>query len=422
MSLFSRPQQDTTNTTDLPNPNPLGDQPIICSSLSGNELYCIALEGYSPGNILVGNSVYSLGVVGNFAANIHGAIGGEIPQYTNMISEGRRLALEHFEQEMQQSRAVGAAGVTNEVVFHPGNIEFLSVGSSLYKQDATTENGFMTSSIDGQELFCQLDAGYQPLRVAFGNVAYSIGIGGNILGELRQMGHGEVPQYSNVFNTTRNLALQRICEHAQQNRANCVTCIKTTVLPMGSKGIQEMILIGTASYHPQLADLAQQLGGVTTSGLTGQEMWSLMKLGYAPVRLVIGTSVYSLGILGGIKAALRGIAKGEISSLTEMVYGARENSLKKTQDQAKELGADMVVGIKTYIYQLEHGLVEFLAIGTAVKRMDGLNTRSGQLPPQAVVNDKDTFIDRTQQNVSVRNGDQEDKPDTPQSTAPDTQV
>jgi hypothetical protein len=37
-------------------------------------------------------------------------------------------------------------------------------------------------------------------------------------------------------------------------------------------------------------------------------------------------------------------------------------------------------------------VIEFLAIGTAVKRMQGIVTRSEQLPPQAIIRDKDTFV------------------------------
>jgi uncharacterized protein YbjQ (UPF0145 family) len=374
--------------------NQLSAQPeTICTGLSGNELYCLAMAGYNPGNVLMGNSVYSLGFVGGIASNIHTTIGGEIPQYTNMISEGRRLSLQRFEQELAQSRGSGAAGVTSEVIFHPGNIEFLSIGSSLYSRAENQQGGVMTSAADGQELFCQMDAGFQPIRMALGNVAYSIGVGRNMMGNIRQMAHGEVKQYSDIFNTTRNMALQRIMEDARSNNANSVVGIRTTILPIGvDTHVQEMIMIGTASYHAGLGSVAQQCGGIITSDLTSEEMWNVMRIGYAPVQLVLGTSVYSLGVVGGLKAALRGIAKGEINTLTQLVYGAREQSIKKLQDQARATGAEMVLGIKTYIYQLEGDLIEFLAIGTAVKRMDGISPRSQQLPPQAIIRDKDTFV------------------------------
>jgi hypothetical protein len=84
--------------------------------------------------------------------------------------------------------------------------------------------------------------------------------------------------------------------------------------------------------------------------------------------------------------------KGEISELTELIYSAREESLKKVQAQANELGADDVLGVKTYIYNVGNGMIEFLAIGTAVKRSANVATRSDQLVPQAIIRDKDTFV------------------------------
>jgi uncharacterized protein YbjQ (UPF0145 family) len=372
--------------------NQLTGQGIICTGLSGNEIYCTAMAGYRPGDILMGNSVYSLGFIGGITSSVRTTVGGEIGQFTNMISEGRRLSLERFEGELKDANATGAAGVTSELIFHPGNIEFLSVGSSLFNLDGSAANGVMTSAADGQELFCQIDAGFQPIRFAFGNVAYSIGVGRNLLGNIRQMGHGEVKQFSDMFNTTRNLALQRICDDAKSFNANSVVGIRTTILPVGQNEVQEMMMLGTASYNPNLNELAGQVGGVITSDLTSEEMWNVTKLGYAPMQLVLGTSVYSLGVVGGLKAALRGVAKGEINTLTKLVYGAREESLKKVQDQASSVGADMVIGIKTYIYQLGGDLIEFLAIGTAIKRMEGIAPRSEQLPPQAIIRDKDTFV------------------------------
>jgi uncharacterized protein YbjQ (UPF0145 family) len=363
----------------------------VFSGLSGNEMYCIRLVGFGPGNLLVGNSVFALGLFGSISSSVRQAVGGEIAQFTNMIVEGRRLSLERFDKELQDNTAVSATGVTSELIFHPGNVEFLTVGSALKNIDSQSEQAF-TSSSDGQELFCQIDAGYQPLSFVFGNVAYSIGIGRGITGAFKQLAKGEVKQYSDIFNTTRNLALERLETEARNKGANSVVGVRTTILPIQETGVQEMVMIGTASHNPQVDQIAQAAGGVTTSDLTAEEMWNVAKLGYAPMKLVLGTSVYSLGLAGGIKAALRNFVKGEIKELSELIYGAREESLKKVRDQAAQLGADDVLGIKTYIYNLGGGVIEFLAIGTAVKRVDGLTTKSAQLPPQAIIRDKDTFV------------------------------
>jgi uncharacterized protein YbjQ (UPF0145 family) len=370
------------------------------SGLSGNEMYCLNLLGYQPGNLLVGNSVFAMGFIGSIGSSLRTALGGEITQVTNMIAEGRRLSLSRFEQELAQHNGSGASGVTSELIMHPGNIEFLTVGSSVHRADVPSSNAFTTSA-DGQELFCQWDAGYQPIRFVFGNVAYSIGIAKSILGSFRQLAKGEVKQYSNIFNQTRNLALDRICTEARGLNANSVVGIRTTLLPVSTSEVQEMVMIGTASYNQEIGAISAAVGGVTTSDMTAEETWNIAQLGYVPMKLILGTSVYSLGVVGEVKSALKNLVKGEINSLTQLIYGAREQSLKKVQQQAEEIGADDVLGIKTYIYNLGSGLIEFLSIGTAIKRVGGLTTRSQQLPPQAIIHDKDTFVDTA--NLSIGN-------------------
>jgi uncharacterized protein YbjQ (UPF0145 family) len=180
-------------------------------------------------------------------------------------------------------------------------------------------------------------------------------------------------------------------------------------------------MIGTAASHPVVTQygLGQNTDGVITSDLTAEETWNVARMGYVPLQLVLGTSVYSLGMMGGIKSALQNFVKGEITPETQMVYGARQESLKRIQEQAQGLGADDVLGIKTYVYELGSNLLEFLAIGTAVKRINGIRTRSDQLPPQAIIRDKDTFVNNAQPTVqSTLNKQQQDaaagaRPGTP---------
>jgi uncharacterized protein YbjQ (UPF0145 family) len=334
-----------------------------------------------------------MGFIGNVGSNLKTALGGEINQITNMIAEGRRLSLDRFAKELADCGGSGASGVSSELIFHPGNIEFLTVGSSLHRNDGQTSPEAFTTSADGQELFCQWDAGYQPMGFVFGNVAYSIGIARGLMGSFRQIAKGEVTQYSNIFNKTRNAALERMEDEAKKMNANSVVGVRTTILPIGTSGVQEMIMIGSASYNQEIAEAAQAVGGVTTSDMTAEETWNVAKLGYVPLKLVLGTSVYSLGFIGGLKSGLKNLVKGEIKELTNMIYGAREESLKRVKEQADSIGADDVLGIKTYIYNLGSDLIEFMAIGTAVKRFDNITTRSPQLPPQAIIRDKDTFID-----------------------------
>lgn len=392
MSLFGNNNQQVQTTQPGIEETASNSGPAF-SGLSGNELYCVNMLGYGAGNLLVGNSVFALGFLGGITSSVRTAVGGEIVQITNMIAEGRRLSLERFSQELNQSGAQAATGVTSELVFHPGNVEFLSVGSAIRTNNQDNSNYRFTSSSDGQELFCQVDANYSPIDFVFGNVAYSIGIARGVLGGFKELARGEVTQFSNIFNKTRNLALERIINEAKSKNANSVVGIRTTILPIGVSGVQEMVMIGTASYNQQIQSIANDVGGVITSDLTAEEMWNVTKMGYVPLKLVLGTSVFSLGFAGGIKAGLRNFVKGEVKVLSELIYGAREQSLKKIQQQASEIGADDVLGIKTYIYDIGSGVIEFLAIGTAVRRTgDVVSTKTEQLPPQAIIRDKDTFV------------------------------
>jgi hypothetical protein len=70
--------------------------------------------------------------------------------------------------------------------------------------------------------------------------------------------------------------------------------------------------------------------------------------------------------------------------------------------EAQGLDADDIIGIKTYVYSLGNGLIEFLCIGTAVKYVgDAAKPRSPQLPPQAIVRDKDTFVNTAEASFGV---------------------
>jgi hypothetical protein len=105
--------------------------------------------------------------------------------------------------------------------------------------------------------------------------------------------------------------------------------------------------------------------------------------------------------VGGLTSALKGLARGEISELSKMIYEARENALKKIADEATRIGADDVLGIRTYVYQLGNGVIEFMAMGTAVKKNPNLRTQSDQLLPQAIIRDKDTFFNTAEQSIGT---------------------
>jgi len=377
---------------DIPNLGAALPGPVM-SGLSGNEVYCMAMLGLTPGDLIIGNSVYSMGLLGGLKTDIKTAFGGELHSYSQMVAEGRQRSFDRLREEQAKCGSAGVTGVSNDLIFHntSNNIEFLSIGSGV--KMASNSNAQFTTSANGQELFCMVDAGYSPISFVFGNVSYSIGLATHAIGGFKQMIKGEVKEFSDIFNTTRNLALQRIAKDAEAAGANSVVGIKTTVLPFGKNEVHEMVMIGTAANHPMAPGNLPATTGIMTSDLTAVETWSIAKLGYMPLELVMGTSIYSLGVMGGIKASLEELVHGQVDAQTEMLYGARESSINKLRAQATILKADDVFEIKTYIYDLGSGLLEFLAIGTAVRKVTGLTTNSQQLPPQAIIYDRDTYVD-----------------------------
>jgi uncharacterized protein YbjQ (UPF0145 family) len=361
---------------------------MIVSGFSGNEIFVLAEKGWAPGSIVVGNSVQALGVLGSLSRGLKTLAGGELANLTRLINEGRHAAIGRLEKEAQAHGAHGVTGVTSELKTLSGMREFIAVGSSVKGLDY--HGPFFTTACTGQDFYCQLDAGYEPRHFVIGNVAYALGVSRGLFGFLRGFAGGEVKEFSRMYNHTRHLALERLEKEAHDRGANAVVDVHTHIIPIGA-GAREMLMVGTASYHPAFGDRARPV----TSELTGEELWNLTRMGYAPLRLLLGTSVYSLGITGGIGALFKSFSRGEVNSVTQLIYKARENCLAHVDDEAKELGADAVLGVKVHIYEMGGGFIEVMAIGTAVKKMDGLGTKSATLLPQAIIRDRDTFFDKS---------------------------
>ena len=359
----------------------------VCS-LTGNEIFCLAQKGFSPGEIVVGNSVRSLGLAGSIGSSFRTLAGGEVENITTLISEGRHAAMARLVDEARRHGAHGVTGVTTELSSLAGYTEFLSQGTSVTAATATSH--FFTTSASGTELYCHLDAGYTPMSFVMGNVAYALGIGRGIAGSFSQMAKGEVHQYSEMYNRIRHLALFRMRREAASVGANAVVDVRIDLRPFGV-GVVELLMTGTAAHHAAFAASNGDPASVVTSELTGAELFSMAQMGYAPVQLVMATSVYSLGLVGGIGASFAALAKGELSELTQLVYGARENCLTLLKQEATALGAERVIGNRLQIRELSPGLIEVVAVGTAVRRLAGIATQSQTLPFQAIVRDDDTL-------------------------------
>src|SRR5947207_10072501 len=128
----------------------------IMTGLSGNEIFCLQLKNLSPGELVIGNSVGSLGLLGGVGASLQGIFGGEVTDVTEIINEGRHQSQARILYEAQHHRAHGITGVTNELRQMQGHVEFLSVGSCVHRDDTPAPATPYSTSSNGQELYCLL--------------------------------------------------------------------------------------------------------------------------------------------------------------------------------------------------------------------------------------------------------------------------
>jgi uncharacterized protein YbjQ (UPF0145 family) len=139
--------------------------------------------------------------------------------------------------------------------------------------------------------------------------------------------------------------------------------------------VAEFIAVGTAVKGEPGAGG----GGVTnwrnnknqpfTSDLSGQDFWTLIRAGYAPLGMVMGSCVYHIAHQR-MSAMIGNIGRNvEIEQFTQALYDARELAMSRMQAEAEALHAEGIVGVQLRQHSHTWGghTTEFFAIGTAVR-------------------------------------------------------
>src|SRR6516164_6052220 len=110
-----------------------------------------------------------------------------------------------------------------------------------------------------------------------------------------------------------------------------------------------------------------------TSDLSVNEFLLVKAAGFEPLGLVVGTSIYHIGLQMSSWSSNR-----EMDTLTQAMYHARELAMTRMEEEADQLGADGVVGVRLDVSRYEWGgdLAEFIAVGTAVRHAEGVLHRA----------------------------------------------
>ena len=110
-----------------------------------------------------------------------------------------------------------------------------------------------------------------------------------------------------------------------------------------------------------------------TSDLSVNEFVLVTQAGFEPLGMVMGTSVYHVGI-----QPANWKTSQELGVLTQAMYNVRELAMSRMEAEAAQLGADGVVGVvlRPMNYAFLGEVIEYVAVGTAVRATDGRGYRA----------------------------------------------
>ncbi|WP_239154139.1 heavy metal-binding domain-containing protein [Amycolatopsis sp. FDAARGOS 1241] len=222
-----------------------------------------------------------------------------------------------------------------------------------------------TSDLSVNEFLLVREAGFRPLGLVLGSSIYHVGF---------QMGrwskNQEMDRLSAAMYHARELAMTRMEAEADLLGADGIVAVRLEIefKEFGSD-LAEFIAVGTAVKADEPGEWRNNTGKPFTSDLSGQDFWTLVQAGYAPLGMVMGTCVYHIAHQR-FRQAMSNIGQNvEIPQYTEALYDARELAMSRMQAEAEQLHAEGIVGVQLLSLPHRWGghTTEFFAIGTAVK-------------------------------------------------------
>jgi uncharacterized protein YbjQ (UPF0145 family) len=226
-----------------------------------------------------------------------------------------------------------------------------------------------TSDLSVNEFLLVREAGFRPLGLVLGSSIYHVGIQ---LGRWSQ--NRELEQLSQAMYHARELAMTRMEAEADALGADGIVGVRLDIefKEFGSD-LAEFIAIGTAvksdAPPPTGTGWRNNHNQPFTSDLSGQDFWTLIQAGYAPLGMTMGTCVYHIAHQRFWQAMGNIGQNVEIPQYTEALYDARELAMSRMQAEAEQLGAEGIVGVqmRSNTHRWGGHTTEFFAIGTAVR-------------------------------------------------------
>jgi len=222
---------------------------LFTSDLSVNEFLLITEAGFDPLGLVVGSSIYHVGVqVSNWRKN------QEMDVLSSAMYHARELAMTRMEEEADDLGADGIVGVRLDIGRYDWGehlAEFIAIGTAVRHRDgglhrAPSGRPF-TSDLSGQAFWTLLRTGHRPVGMVMGSCVYHVAHRG-MLKTLGQMGQNvELPNYTQALYSARELAMQRMQTEAQALKAKGIVGVDLQEKSHGwGSHVIEFFAIGTA--------------------------------------------------------------------------------------------------------------------------------------------------------------------------------
>jgi uncharacterized protein YbjQ (UPF0145 family) len=241
-------------------------------------------------------------------------------------------------------------------------------------------SALFTSDLSVNEFLLVREAGFRPLGLVLGSSIYHVGI------QVGRWGKNmEMDRLSQAMYHARELAMTRMEAEADALGADGIVGVRLDIeFKEFGNDLAEFVAVGTAVKADDEGTWRNDAGVPFTSDLSGQDFWTLLRAGYAPLGMVMGSCVYHIAHQRGM-SALGNVGRNvEIPQFTEALYDARELAMSRMQAEAEELHAEGIVGVQLLSLPHRWGghTTEFFAIGTAVRPLRADHTIP---PPQLVL-------------------------------------
>src|SRR5262245_14288199 len=227
--------------------------------------------------------------------------------------------------------------------YRPGSEEGLPTAGRerLARMRGTPDKpGLFTSDLSVAEFLLVREAGFDPVGLVMGSSIYHVGF--QFSGAFQNQ---EMTVLTQAMYEARELAMTRMEEEADVLGADGIVGVRLDVNRYEwGENLAEFIAIGTAIRHRTGEHYRTPRNRPFTSDLSGQDFWTLLRSGYRPVSLVMGTCVYHVAHQGLFQALRQMGRNSEMQNYTQALYSARELALARMQAEAEEEQAQGIVG------------------------------------------------------------------------------